>query len=118
MCKRLEPGLPTAKAPTFAPASAQVANTFVTNTHVVAGPPGVLDWRAVKSDDYKQYVANLRAVGCPKKTIRDVIVADAGLLSLMAVVRGTGDDRELTQPARRQFKTILNPPSAKSAFKN
>ncbi|MBA4147625.1 MAG: hypothetical protein H0X66_05880 [Verrucomicrobia bacterium] len=34
------------------------------------------DWRAVESVDYKEYIANLRSVGCPEETIRDIIVAD------------------------------------------
>jgi hypothetical protein len=34
-----------------------------------------LPWRAIESDDYHQYVANLRAVGCPEWVVRDVIAA-------------------------------------------
>jgi hypothetical protein len=33
-------------------------------------------WHTIESADYEQYVANLRAVGCPAKTIRDIILAD------------------------------------------
>jgi hypothetical protein len=39
-------------------------------------PHSRFDWRQVESDDYKQYLANLRAIGCPEKTVRDIIVAD------------------------------------------
>ena len=39
-----------------------------------------LDWRSVESADYPTYVANLRAVGCPEATIRDIIVADVNKL--------------------------------------
>lgn len=35
-----------------------------------------VDWRTVESDDYKQYITNLRGIGCPEETIRDIIVAD------------------------------------------
>lgn len=35
-----------------------------------------LDWRQVESEDYRQYIANLRSIGCPEKTIRDIILAD------------------------------------------
>lgn len=38
------------------------------------------DWRMVESEDYKQYIANLRAIGCPEETIRDIIVADVNKL--------------------------------------
>src|SRR5437667_12490072 len=31
-------------------------------------------WRAVESDDYPTYVSNLREIGCPAQTIRDIII--------------------------------------------
>jgi len=37
-------------------------------------------WRAIESSDYKQYIANLRAIHCPEKTIRDIIIADINKL--------------------------------------
>jgi hypothetical protein len=33
-------------------------------------------WRQVESRDYKAYIANLRTIGCPEETIRDIIAAD------------------------------------------
>ena len=33
-------------------------------------------WREVESDDYPTYVANLRDIGCPEQTLRDIIIAD------------------------------------------
>lgn len=38
------------------------------------------DWRIVESEDYKNYIANLRAIGCPEETIRDIIIADVNKL--------------------------------------
>jgi len=49
------------------PASA-AATTFVTNR---------FEWRQVESDDWEQLASNLRAVGCPEKTIRDLVLARA-----------------------------------------
>ena len=43
-------------------------------------PSTALDWRIVESEDYKKYIANLRAIGCPEETIRDIIVADVNKL--------------------------------------
>ncbi len=37
-------------------------------------------WAQIESDDYRQYIANLRAVGCPERLIRDLIVRDVGEL--------------------------------------
>ncbi len=33
-------------------------------------------WRQVESDDYRIYVANLRAIGCPEWLVREILVAD------------------------------------------
>jgi len=38
--------------------------------------PPVVVWRQIESPDYRQYVANLRAVECPDWLVRDIIVAD------------------------------------------
>ncbi|MCW5552990.1 MAG: hypothetical protein KIS67_12625 [Verrucomicrobiae bacterium] len=34
------------------------------------------DWRLVESDDYRTYVRNLRDIGCPEETVRDIVTAD------------------------------------------
>lgn len=45
-----------------------------------AKPIQSFDWRMVESEDYKKYIANLRAIGCPEETIRDIITADVNKL--------------------------------------
>ena len=55
--------------------STQAMATPATAPDIQATP---LDWRQLESSDYRQYIANLRAVGCPEKTIRDIIVAEVG----------------------------------------
>ena len=42
----------------------------------VAPTPGRFTWRLLESDDFKKYIANLRAVGCPEQTIQDIIIAE------------------------------------------
>ncbi len=37
-------------------------------------------WSQVESTDYKTYIANLRSMGCPEQTIRDLIIADVNKL--------------------------------------
>lgn len=49
-------------------------------TVTVTVPEMALDWRIVESEDYKKYIANLRAVGCPEETIKDIIIADVNKL--------------------------------------
>lgn len=69
------------------PAPVGGAPTTLVRTQWVASPGRVVrtnivvtnqafHWRQVESPDYFQYVANLRAIGCPEATIRDIIIAD------------------------------------------
>jgi hypothetical protein len=37
-------------------------------------------WSEVESPDYRVYIANLRGIGCPEQTIRDIIIADVNAL--------------------------------------
>ena len=43
---------------------------------VVTNQGTPFDWRQVESPDYRQYIANLRAIGCPELTIREMVKAD------------------------------------------
>src|SRR6267142_712803 len=80
--------LPHAPAPRIGPVPAAPAQAgggpalpqVVTNLVVITNAPRLFDWRDLESGDYRQYVANLRRVGCPQKTIRDIIVADVNEL--------------------------------------
>ena len=33
-------------------------------------------WSDVESADYREYIANLRSIGCPEPTIKDIIITD------------------------------------------
>ena len=52
-----------------------VTNTFVTNTVVKQ-----MTWETVEASSYLDYIDNLRRIGCPEKTIRDIILADVNKL--------------------------------------
>lgn len=41
---------------------------------IAARPP----WSNLESEDYHVYATNLRAIGCPEGTVRDILVADIG----------------------------------------
>jgi hypothetical protein len=55
-------------------------------------PPAVIlqtnafNWSQLESTDYRQYIANLRAIGCPEVTLRDIIMTD--VMRLYAQRRG------------------------------
>ena len=68
-----EAGVETKSSPLI---TTQALERKVTNTITVAVAAKSLGWRTVESEDYPKYIANLRSVGCPEKTIRDVIIAD------------------------------------------
>jgi LysM repeat protein len=54
-----------------------VSNVY--HTHTVVRKQ-FFSWQELESADYQAYIANLRAIGCPEDTIRDIIVADVNQL--------------------------------------
>lgn len=72
---------PEAVAETVDPAALRKSGKADAKTVTVTVPvTTALDWRVVESEDYKKYIANLRAIGCPEETIRDIIIADVNKL--------------------------------------
>lgn len=71
--------------------------------------PQTLTWRDIESDDYATYVQNLRAIGCPEQTIRDIIVADVN--ELFARRRAT----ELFSPSHEWWRTQPDPERVEQA---
>ena len=41
-------------------------------------PKFSFDWSSVETTDYKQYAANLRAIGLPEELVRSMVIADIG----------------------------------------
>lgn len=60
-------------------------------------------WRELESPDYPTYIANLRDIGCPEQTIRDIIIADVN--SLFARRRAT----ELVTPDQQWWRSEPDP---------
>jgi hypothetical protein len=59
------------------PASGTVTNATVTNTRpTVVVRRQFFSWQELESQDYPTYIKNLREIGCPEQTIRDIIIAD------------------------------------------
>ncbi|MEO6182973.1 MAG: hypothetical protein ABIP76_07615 [Verrucomicrobiota bacterium] len=56
------------------PAIIQRTNVFELTNAPVA--PIQFHWHEIESEDYPAYIANLRAIHCPEKTIFDIIFAD------------------------------------------
>ena len=47
-------------------------------TTLTHGEP--VDWRSVESTDYREYIANMKAIGVPWETIKDIIFTDVNRL--------------------------------------
>lgn len=68
----------------FADSLAAPAVTVESSTN--AARPNVVvrrqffSWQEVESPDYQTYIGNLRNIGCPEQTIRDIIIADVNSL--------------------------------------
>ena len=60
-------------------AAASEASIITAKTNLVLRRQ-LFAWREIESADYPTYVANLRDIGCPEQTIRDIIIADVNLL--------------------------------------
>jgi len=43
-------------------------------------PAPAFTWSQVEADDYRDYMVKLQNIGCPERTIRDIITADLGHL--------------------------------------
>lgn len=66
-------------------------------------------WSQVESTDYPAYIANLRGIGCPERTVREIVAADLDDLfaprrgPLLATLAGIG----VTPPERNQAAAAL-----------
>jgi hypothetical protein len=97
--------LPTTTTPT--------PTFFVTNR---------FQWRDLDTESYQHYVANLRAIGCPETTLRDIIEADLdrhyailrGRVTLDAGFWACGKTRSAAE--RRQAETLSAMDAEKTAL--
>src|SRR2546427_564779 len=72
-------GWPGALAPGAVTARRIVERRAVTAPGASA-PGQPFNWREVESADFRKYIANLRSIGCPEETIRDIIITDVNKL--------------------------------------
>jgi hypothetical protein len=91
---------PARLAPVSSPAPASVVvdpNPLAANQPVSTLNPARFHWGLVESADYRQYIANLRAIDCPERLIRDIIIADVAKL-YAGKMRELGSVRDDWQP--------------------
>ena len=61
--------------PPLEPAGLTITNLRVAKTNIVLSPR-LFTWQDLESTNYEWYVVNLRGIGCPESTVRDIILAD------------------------------------------
>lgn len=61
--------------------------------------PRLLTWAELESTNYSTYISNLRAIGCPEDTVRDIIVTDVN--HLFSARR----DAEMRLPAQQWWRS-------------
>jgi hypothetical protein len=71
-------------------------------------------WQILKTDDFVEYAANLRNIGCPEKTIRDIIVAEVDKLYALKIAMlssggfwNSGHNRQAAESARDERQQAL-----------
>lgn len=67
--------VPREEAPSAMVPDLAGTNNGVLRTNVVVRRQNFV-WSDLESEDYPTYIANLRLIGCPESTIRDIIVAE------------------------------------------
>ncbi len=78
-------------------------------TPLSAIPPKPFDWTELESSDFKQYMTNLRRIGCPEETIRDLVVAEVNKLYApkFAMLTRQGQHYDYWKPASRKPREDL-----------
>ncbi len=71
--------------------------------------PRLLTWSDLESTNYSIYIANLRGIGCPEETVRDIIVADVN--QLFSARRHA----EVTLPSQQWWRAEPDPEVAAAA---
>lgn len=70
---------PVESVPVASTVQAQETPSKPPKTHVVVRRQG-FSWNEVESSDFATYIKNLRNIGCPEHTIRDIILAEVNEL--------------------------------------
>ncbi len=81
---------------TRSPSAETVTNTVVRQ----------FNWETVESPDYREYIKNLRSIGVPEETIRDIIIADVNKLYAEKKKQARGE------PKKFEFWKTGNPMAA------
>jgi len=68
-----------------------------------------LDWESVESPSYRTYIENLRSIGCPEKTIQDIIIADVNALFAERIKEVRGEPEQFEFWKNTMFGAMMDP---------
>lgn len=69
--------LPAYRAEAFTPVEPPgVATPASADPAELPAEPPPFKWSTIESNDYETYIRNLRSIGCPEETVRDIVLAD------------------------------------------
>jgi len=78
----------------------QIVET-ATQTNFISQPPAApFDWSQVESEDFSIYAENLRGIGCPEETVRDILTAEINDLFVHR-------RQDLFRPLQSQFWDLM-----------
>src|SRR4051812_6690691 len=69
----------TKAAPQAAVSKRDTSIIRVTRSAPATGSQG-FDWSKIESEDFGQYMANLRAIGCPEETVQSLVLSEINQL--------------------------------------
>ena len=92
------------------PEAGVTATPAATKVVTVSAPSKSFHWSQLESSDFQQYMANLRAVGCPEETIRDLLIAEVNKLYApkFAALMAQTQQYEYWKPTSRKSREALN----------
>ena len=76
--------------------------TVITN---IVAATNEFRWAQLESEDYRDYITRLRAIGCPEQTIRDLVIADVDKMFAPKVQAASVGPREIKywQPVEQEM---------------
>ncbi|MFO1477176.1 MAG: LysM domain-containing protein [Verrucomicrobiota bacterium] len=87
---------------------ADASNSATVKTNVIVRRQ-FFSWSELESPDYLTYIANLRSIGCPEQTIRDIIIAEVNALFARRLAL------EVVTPDQQWWRTEPDPVVAAAA---
>lgn len=79
-------------------------------TKVMLPAPGrAFHWNQIETSDFQQYMANLRGIGCPEETIRDLVIAEVNKLYApkFAALMAQAHHYDYWKPASKKSRDAL-----------